>query len=202
MSRSLLRRSRRALLSAALSYINRLNFFRGRPTPLRGTRTVSSVCSINLASWGVAEVTTSPRGKPSPSATTISFVPFPRFVLPIPAPLFLPTQKFRRQKLRPNSNDRGRRASQVIYAICRSKDPALAIRSFYANRYFQKESVRAYRTNELLSDKSTKCLQDRLDWARVFVRLYWIESVRVITAQFVPIVYPLIPCQLRSRAFS
>jgi hypothetical protein len=65
------------------------------------TRIVSSVLSINVDSWGVAEVSLRPIGMPLPSATTISFVPLPRFVFPTQSPLFLRVKTFHPQKLHP-----------------------------------------------------------------------------------------------------
>jgi hypothetical protein len=61
---------------------------RGRPLR-RGTRTVSSVEMASFTSCGRALARVRPMGRPFPSATTISLLPFPRFVRPTAAPPFL-----------------------------------------------------------------------------------------------------------------
>jgi len=58
--------------------------------------TCSSVDSMSVTSAGDAGAMRTPRGTPRPSATTMSFVPFPRLVLPISAPLFLQAKTSRR----------------------------------------------------------------------------------------------------------
>ncbi len=62
---------------------------RGRPRPLRGTFTCSSVLSASRCSEICADASCAPTGTPRPSTTTMHFVPFPRRVLPTPRPLFL-----------------------------------------------------------------------------------------------------------------
>jgi len=79
---------RKAVLSYALSAINRFGRFRGLPGPSRGTLISSISGGASFTSAGDAEASWPPRGTPLPSTTTIHFVPLPRLVLPTHSPLF------------------------------------------------------------------------------------------------------------------
>lgn len=80
--------SRRGSLSYALSAISLSGFRPGTQSPSDGTSTAFSVFSTSVTSLGLAESRWFPRGIPSPSTTTIHFVPLPRLVFPTHSPLF------------------------------------------------------------------------------------------------------------------
>jgi hypothetical protein len=77
-------------------------FLRGRPFG-GGTRTWASVVSASVTSLGEALSSRTPSGRPSPSTSTIHFVPLPRLVFPTADPLFSPGRSCRREKPRPTS---------------------------------------------------------------------------------------------------
>src|SRR5229473_6115404 len=82
----------------------RLGFCRGRPLG-RGTLTSASVASASVTSPGEALSSRTPSGRPSPSTSTIHFVPLPRLVLPTAEPLFLREQSCHLGRSRPTSAD-------------------------------------------------------------------------------------------------
>ena len=88
--------SRRGSLSYPLSAISLSGFRFGSPPPLRGTATLLSVFSTSVTSFGLAESRCFPIGIPSPSTTTIHFVPLPRLVFPTHSPLFWQGRNCRR----------------------------------------------------------------------------------------------------------
>src|SRR6516165_5952914 len=56
-----------------------------------------------LTSATFAPMVISERGRPRPSTSNMIFVPFPHFVLPTSAPLFLPRQKCHRLSIDPSA---------------------------------------------------------------------------------------------------
>ena len=101
---------------------------RGRPLG-RGTLTSASVASASVTSPGEALSSRTPSGRPSPSTSTIHFVPLPRLVLPTAEPPFSLERSCRPGTSLPTSADLRHRAHPVAFARHRAADRALPERS-------------------------------------------------------------------------
>src|SRR5581483_6464737 len=134
--------------------------WRGRPFG-RGTRTFASVSSASVTSAGEALSSRTPSGTPSPSASTIHFVPLPRLVLPTASPLFSPGQNCRRERSRPIAAippGPVRPAKPATHPAIRL---ALATVAIAASRSRAKETRRAETATPRRFAKPTECLQNR-----------------------------------------
>ena len=114
---------------------------RGQPAPLRGTDTLSRLCSISVTSAGVAESKWFPKGIPWPSATTIHFVPFPRLVFPTQSPLFWLGQNFHQQRFLPISTGLVYQALREKHAMHQARHHGLPILATCANRLKAKDTT-------------------------------------------------------------
>src|SRR5258708_338938 len=83
-----------------------------------------------------------PSGRPSPSTSTIHFVPLPRLVLPTAEPLFPLERSCRPGTSLPTSADLRHRAHPVAFARRRATHPALPTASTAASRSQAKGTCR------------------------------------------------------------
>src|SRR5258708_2083034 len=138
----------------------RLGFCRGRPLG-RGTLTSASVASASVTSPGEALSSRTPSGRPSPSTSTIHFVPLPRLVLPTAEPLFSLERSCRPGTSLPTSADLRHRAHPVAFARRRATHPALPTASTAASRSQAKGTCRARTSTPRPSATPTECPPDR-----------------------------------------
>src|SRR5258706_122569 len=138
----------------------RLGFCRGRPLG-RGTLTSASLASESVTSPGEALSSRTPSGRPSPSTSTIHFVPLPRLVLPTAEPLFSLERSCRPGTSLPTSADLRHRAHPVAFASLRATHPALPTASTAASRSQAKGTCRARTSTPRPSATPTECPPDR-----------------------------------------
>ena len=145
------------------SAITRFGFCRGRPFGL-GTRTSLSVASASVTSAGEALSSRTPNGTPSPSPSTIHFVPLPRLVLPTASPPFSPGRSCRPETSsshfsRPSASrapSKARQASEPDAFVLPLLQPPPAGRTARDTR---REEI----ATPLQSAESTECPQNRPD---------------------------------------
>src|SRR5258708_20301554 len=138
----------------------RLGFCRGRPLG-RGTLTSASVASASVTSPGEALSSRTPSGRPSPSTSTIHFVPLPRLVFPTADPFFSRERSCRPGPSLPTSADLRHRAHPVAFARRRATHPALPTASTAASRSQAKGTCRARTSTPRPSATPTECPPDR-----------------------------------------
>ena len=149
--------------SYARSAINRLGCGALRLGSRGGTIVSSSVASRSFTSAGEADARRMPTGIPWPSATTMHFVPLPRFVLPTHSPLFLRGKSWHRQTLLPSRANLLRRGRPERCATPPPKRLALPNREGDASTCWAKGIDQEDPASAPRCATSTICLQARVD---------------------------------------
>src|SRR5581483_11681333 len=153
--------------------------------------TSASVASANVTSAGEALSSRTPNGTPSPSASTIHFVPLPRLVLPTARPLFLRARSCRRGRFHPIAAVLPRPTRPAGHARHQARHPAPATAAIAASRSRARETHPAKTAKPHRFAEPTESLRNRPDSRLEVVHVCRVaSSASGTTAQSAPTARP------------